>query len=53
MNQQELLDELIVEIYINSYIATEKYRKYNLGIKLSAIGLLTFLLVLMIGQSVY
>ena len=50
---KELLDELIVEIYINSYIATEKYRKYNLGIKLSAIGLLTFLLVLMIGQSVY
>ena len=29
MSEQELLDELIAQIYINSDIASKKYNKYN------------------------
>lgn len=53
MNRQELLDELIAEIYINSDIATKKYNKYNAGLRLSAIGFLSFVLTLLIGIYIY
>lgn len=53
MNRQDFLDELITEIYINADIATKKYKKYNEGLKLSIIGFISFILVLLIGICVY
>lgn len=53
MNQQELLNDLIDQIYINADIAQKKYTKYNLGFKLSIIGFLLFILILLIGLYVY
>lgn len=53
MNRQELLDELIAEIYINADIATKKYNKYNAGLRLSIIGFLLFILILLIGIYIY
>ena len=53
MNKVELLDELIIQIYINADIATQKYRKYNEGLKLTIIGFVLFAFILVIGIYVY
>ena len=49
MTQEEYLDDLISEIYINAEIATIKYRKYNVGFKCSTIGFIAFVVMLLIG----
>lgn len=38
MNKLELLDELLIQIYINADIANNKYKKYNMGLKLISLG---------------
>ncbi len=53
MNKEELLDELIIEIYINADIATKKYDNYNSGFKLSIVGFLLFVSILLIGIYIY
>lgn len=53
MDQKELLDELIAQIYINSDIATQKYEKYNLGLIRTFIGFVTFIIVFLIGIYLY
>lgn len=53
MEQKELLDELIAQIYINADIATQKYTKYNLGLKCTLIGFLIFIIVFLIGIYLY
>ena len=53
MSEKELLDELIAQIYINSYIACLKYKKYNLGFKLTTVGFVLFVFVLLIGLYIY
>lgn len=53
MNESELLKQLIKEIYINSKIASAKYHKYNIGLKLSIIGFVFFIFVLLIGIYLY
>lgn len=53
MNQHELLDEIIAEIYVNAYIATIKYKKYNIGLKLTIIGFILFVIVLLVGIYAY
>lgn len=53
MSQQELLDELIAQIYINADIATCKYSKYNTGLKLTLVGFCLFAVILLIGIYTY
>lgn len=53
MSRQELLDELIAQIYINADIATQKYAKYNTGFRLTIIGFISFVIILLIGIYLY
>lgn len=53
MTQEEYLDELIAEIYINAEIATIKYKKFNVGFKSSIIGFIAFIIMLLIGIYLY
>ncbi len=53
MSEQELLDELLTQIYINSDIATQKYNKYNKGVKRTIIGFSLFVIFLLIGIYLY
>lgn len=53
MKDAELLDELISEIYINAEIATQKYRRYNQGLKLVIWGFVIFVFMLLVGKYVY
>lgn len=53
MGEQELLDELIAQIYINSNIASKKYNKYNKGVKWTIIGFGLFVVILLIGIYLY
>ena len=49
MGQEELLDELLEQVYINARIANDKYSKYNQGFKQVVIGFILFIIVLVIG----
>ena len=53
MDKKDLLDDLISQIYINSKIATKKYRRYNLGLKFTVIGFFLFIGVLLFGHYIY
>lgn len=53
MSDRELLDDLIAEIYVNAEIATQKYRRYNHGLKLSVWGFVLFMLMLLLGVHIY
>lgn len=53
MTKQELLEELIAQIYINANIATKKYKAYNLGLKRTIIGFLMFIALLLMGIYLY
>jgi len=53
MSEQELLDELIAQIYINSDIASQKYSKYNQGVKRTIVGFSLFVVILLIGIYLY
>lgn len=53
MSEQELLDELIAQIYINSDIASKKYSKYNKGVKWTIIGFGLFVVIILIGIYLY
>ena len=50
MDKKDLLDDLISQIYINSKIATKKYRRYNLGLKFTVIGFFLFIGVILFGH---
>ena len=53
MKDEELLDDLISEIYINAEIAKQKYRHYNLGLKLTVWGFSLFIMVFLAGIYIY
>lgn len=53
MTDQELLDDLIAEIYTNAEIATQKYRRYNQGLKLTVWGFVLFILMFLAGMHIY
>ena len=53
MTKEELLDELIAEIYVNAQIATQKYRRYNRGIRLAGAGFALLMGVLLVGKGIY
>lgn len=53
MTDQEILNDLVAEIYINAEIASQKYRRYNRGLKLAALGFVLFILMLLVGMYIY
>lgn len=53
MSKTDLLDDLISQIYINADIATKKYSRYNLGLKLTIAGFLLFVVFILIGIYLY
>lgn len=53
MNKEELLNDLIEQIYINADIASVKYAKYNRGLKFTIIGFILFVIFLFIGIYIY
>lgn len=53
MSREELLNDLIEQIYVNADIATTKYAKYNRGLKLTILGFALFVTFLFIGIYLY
>lgn len=53
MTLEELLDDLLNEIYANADIATKKYEKFSLGFKLSAIGFALLFVFFLLGICYY
>lgn len=53
MNREDLLEDLVEQIYINADIASVKYAKYNLGLKCTIVGFISFVFVLIIGVYLY
>lgn len=53
MNKEELLNDLIEQIYINADIASIKYATYNQGLKRTIIGFIVFVALLLIGIYIY
>ena len=48
-NEDELTRDIISQIYICSLICDKKFKRYNLGLKKSLIGLICFILLIIIG----
>lgn len=53
MDKEDLLNDLIEQIYINADIASIKYASYNRGLKSTAIGFFLFIILLIIGICNY
>ena len=53
MTNEDYLDELINQIYLNSKIASIKYQKYNIGLNCILSGFLSFTVLVLIGIFVY
>ena len=53
ISDDEIISDIISEIYINSKICTKKFSSYNLGLKLTVIGSFAFLLLWVIGSYVF
>ena len=53
MGKEDLLNDLIEQIYINAEIASLKYCRYNLGLKQTIIGFIVFIGIFIIGSYIY
>ncbi len=53
MNKEELLNDLIEQIYINADIASIKYATYNRGLRCTIVGFVFFVILLLIGIYIY
>lgn len=53
MSKEDLLNDLIEQIYINADIASTKYATYNLGLKRTSIGFIMFVVLLLVGIYIY
>lgn len=51
--QENYLNDLLSQIYLNSCICTKKFKRYNLGVIYSMCGLFFFILVVTIGSIIY
>ncbi|WP_156286197.1 hypothetical protein [Oceanivirga salmonicida] len=48
--KEEILEDLINQIYVNSKISIEKYKKYNKGLKCTISGLMIFIVIIIISN---
>lgn len=53
MSKENLLNDLIEQIYINADIASIKYATYNRGLRRTSVGFVFFVVLLLIGISIY
>lgn len=53
MGKEDILNDLVEQIYINADIASIKYATYNLGFKRTSIGFILFVVLLLIGIYIY
>ena len=53
MSKEDLLNDLIEQIYINADIASIKYATYNRGLKCTIVGFVFFVVLLLIGIYIY
>ena len=53
MSKEDLLNDLIEQIYINADIATMKYKTYNVGLKYTVVGFISFVVLLLVGIYIY
>ena len=53
MTKDELLEELLTQVYINSDIAVRKYSLYNKGLKCTTIGFVLCVTMFLIGSYIY
>ena len=53
MSKEDLLNDLIEQIYINADIASIKYATYIHGLKRTIIGFILFVVLLLIGIYIY
>lgn len=53
MNKEDILNDLIEQIYINADIAVIKYKYYNRGLRYITIGFVLFIIFLLIGNYLY
>ncbi len=53
MSLSKKLNDLLSQIYINSQIADEKYKKYNCGLKWTIMGFACFIILFVVGFFIY
>ena len=53
MNKEDILNDLIEQIYINADIASIKYATYNRGLRRTIVGFVFFVVLLLIGIYIY
>lgn len=53
MSKEDLLNDLIEQVYINADIASTKYARYNLGLKRTIVGFILLVALLLIGIYIY
>ena len=53
LNEKDYLNDIISQIYINSIICNNKFKKYNMGLRFSLIGFITFIVLWGIGSYLY
>ena len=53
LTSDDLLNDIISQIYINATICDKKFKCYNLGLMLSIIGLIGFLILWAIGSYIF
>ncbi|WP_238859610.1 Pycsar system effector family protein [Clostridium sp. YIM B02569] len=52
-NEDEYLNDIISQIYLNSIICERKFKNFKVGVVATFLGLLSFLVVLIIGKLLY
>ena len=53
MNKEDILNDVIEQIYVNADIAVVKYKYYNRGLRYATIGFVLFIIFLLIGNYLY
>ena len=53
MSKEDILNDLIEQIYINADIASIKYATYNRGLRRTIIGFILFVALLLVGIYIY
>ena len=53
MSKEDILSDLIEQIYINADIASIKYATYNRGLRRTIVGFIFFVVLLLIGIYIY
>lgn len=53
MSKEDILNDLLEQVYINADIASIKYATYNRGLRCTIVGFILFVALLLIGICIY